>query len=170
MLGMAPGAHGGNRTGRPFTGDGGGHALFQSLYDTGFSTQAESHHIDDGLRLKDVYISNAVKCCPPKNKPVAAEYEECKPFLEQEIKRLQQLQVIVALGGEAFAQMKKYYKSLGKDISKVAFAHNASYFTDTPTLPTLVGCYHPSQYNLNTKRLTPKMLRDILYEVKEKIK
>lgn len=161
VLGLAPGAHGANRTGRPFTGDGAGAFLYRALFVIGCSNAPESVSVDDGLRLRGAYISNAVRCVPPENKPTGAEVGTCAPWLEEELALLSELRVIVALGKIAHDAFIRHAKARGV-VTRMAdhkFAHGAVH--EIPTLPTLVDTYHSSRYNVNVGTLTWPMFRDV---------
>ncbi len=165
LLGLAPGAHGANRTGRPFTGDGAGDFMYPLLHEAGFASQAEAFEMGDGLVLRDLYISNAVKCVPPENKPVAEEFNRCRPYIAEELKRLSDLRVVVALGQGAFTSYLRLLKSQGviTRLSDFPFGHGAVYRMGDG--PWLVASYHTSRYNIQTKRMTVKMFRDLLGRV-----
>ena len=157
IMGLAPAAHGGNRTGRAFTGDASGDWLVRSLHKFQFANQPHSRHREDGLRLTDVYITNAVRCAPPQNRPTAAEKETCRPWLVQELQLLTELKAVVALGRFAFDAylQTRPAAGLGNPAPKPQFGHNAAY-----TLPegvVLIGSYHPSRQNTNTGKLTEAM-------------
>ncbi|MCX6608118.1 MAG: uracil-DNA glycosylase [Acidobacteria bacterium] len=153
ILGLAPGAHGANRTGRVFTGDRSGDFLFRALHETGFANQPTSTHRDDGLALKDAWISASVRCAPPDNKPDPTEIRTCQPFLEREIKLLKNLQGVVVLGRLAF----DVYSRIAK-LPKLDFGHNLLH---SEPKPWLLCSYHPSQQNTSTGRLTREMLHDV---------
>ncbi|MFZ5823333.1 MAG: uracil-DNA glycosylase [Bacillota bacterium] len=162
ILGLAPAAHGGNRTGRMFTGDepgGSGDWLYRTLHRCGFASQPESLHRDDGLALTGAYISNVARCAPPGNKPLPAELEACRPYLEQELALLTQLKVVVVLGKIAFDAYVKLRRQQGYDLGRPAFSHGAEYRFDN--LPTLLCSYHPSRQNTNTGVLTRPMWEGI---------
>ncbi|RME37881.1 MAG: uracil-DNA glycosylase [Deltaproteobacteria bacterium] len=166
LVGLAPGAHGANRSGRPFTGDGAGDFMYPLLHRAGFASRPDAVSRDDGLVLKDLYITNAVKCLPPGNKPVAREFASCRPWLEQELTRLARLRVIVALGGDAFRSLLQLYRAAGH-IARLAdhpFGHGVVYRFDQA--PTLVGSYHTSRYNIQTGRLTEAMFLELLEQVR----
>ncbi len=160
ILGLAPAAHGANRTGRMFTGDRSGDFLYRSLHKAGFASQTESRHAGDGLRLTDAWITAAAHCAPPENKPSPAELRNCRPFLEREMEILGRVQVVVTLGKIAFDTWLNLLKSRGR-IERVAdfrFGHGVLY----PELqPALLGCYHPSQQNTSTGKLTQAMLDEV---------
>lgn len=164
ILGLAPGAHGSNRTGRPFTGDSSGYFMYPVLYKTGFANQAEATHLGDGLTLLDAYITAAVRCAPPDNKPTPLEMANCAPYLDREIDGLKNLKVIVALGRIGFDAYLNYLKRRGLLKTKAAyvFAHGARY--DMPNGTILLASYHPSNQNTQTGKLTKKMFTDIFLE------
>jgi uracil-DNA glycosylase family 4 len=155
ILGLAPGAHGANRTGRMFTGDDSGLWLYSALYRFGFATQPESTHRNDGLALIGAYIGNAARCAPPDNKPLPAEFDACRPYLAQELALLPQVKVVLALGKLAFDQYLKLRREQGYEIGRITFAHGAEYRFDG--LPALLCSYHPSRQNTNTGVLTREM-------------
>ena len=161
LLGLAPGAHGSNRTGRPFTGDGSGHFLYRVLHRAGFASQPTATHRDDGLQLIDAWITAAVRCAPPQNKPSPAEIANCSAFLDRELLALTKVQVIVALGKIAFDAYVNYLKRCGLIASKAGFnfAHGAHY--SLPDGRTLLCTYHPSLQNTNTGKLTEKMMLEV---------
>jgi uracil-DNA glycosylase family 4 len=166
LVGLAPAAHGSNRTGRMFTGDGtdgmgAGDFLMRALYNTGFVNQPYSRAPDDGLLLFDLYISAAVRCAPPDNKPLPAEIENCRPYMQRELDLLSNLRVVVALGRLAFDQMLRNYLARGVAFSsRPRFAHGA--IADAgPALPVLLASYHPSRQNTQTGVLKPYMLEEI---------
>ena len=160
ICGLAPAAHGGNRTGRVFTGDRSGDWLFAALHRAGFANQSTSRHRDDGLRLKNCYITACVRCAPPANKPTPEERDTCLAYLVEELPLLTQVRVIVCLGGFAWEGVLRALGSLGlTGQPKPRFGHGAE---ATVGCYTLLGCYHPSQQNTFTGRLTEKMLDDVL--------
>jgi uracil-DNA glycosylase family 4 len=161
ILGLAPGAHGSNRTGRPFTGDGSGHFLYRVLHKAGFASQPTSTHRDDGLELHDAYITAAVRCAPPQNKPNPVEISRCAPFLDREFAALARVKVVTVLGKIAFDAYLNYLKRQGALQSKAgfAFAHGAQY--PLPAGRIMLCAYHPSLQNTNTGKLTEKMLLDV---------
>lgn len=156
IVGLAPAAQGGNRTGRMFTGDRSGDWLYRALYRAGFANQPESVNLSDGLRLKDCYITAPVHCCPPGNKPQPSEFANCRPYLTNELKLLQNLKVIIALGKIGFDTILKEPR-LGwpAGTKKPQFGHGLAY--DLPGGLTLIGSYHPSQQNTFTGKLTEAM-------------
>ena len=160
VVGLAPAAHGGNRTGRVFTGDRSGDFLFASMFRCGFANQALSVAIDDGLVLHDAYVAAAVRCAPPANKPTPAERDECAPYLRRELELLDRIRVIVALGAfgfEAVWAALRASEEFGGElpVRRPKFAH----LLEVPCGPlTVLGSFHPSQQNTFTGRLTPEML------------
>jgi uracil-DNA glycosylase len=165
-VGLAPGAHGANRTGRMFTGDGSGEFLYSALHRAGFANQASSHHREDGLALHDIYISAVCRCAPPGNKPTPAEIDSCLPYLEREITLLSQVQVIVALGRIAFDNILRIYRQKDNPKPIPKFSH-ASVHPLGEGLPWLVASYHPSRQNTQTGRLTPSMFDQVWSLVRE---
>lgn len=163
LIGLAPGAHGANRTGRMFTGDSSGDFLYKVLYATGFASQPTSISRDDGLELRDAYISAVARCAPPGNKLALDEIRNCRPYLVRDLELLHQVQVVVALGRIAFDAYLGILRDQGKIARRSAFAfgHNAVYETG-PGQPRLIGSYHPSQQNTSTRKLTEAMLRAVL--------
>jgi uracil-DNA glycosylase family 4 len=166
VLGLAPAAHGANRTGRVFTGDRSGDFLFAALWRTGFANQPSSHRIDDGLALRDAWISAAVRCAPPANKPLPAERDACASWLGAEAALLQNVRVVVALGGFAWASALRLRAALGHPPPRPAprFGHGVAVHGDPWTL---IGCFHPSQQNTFTGRLTPAMADEVLLAARE---
>lgn len=162
VVGLAPGLHGANATGRPFTGDYAGILLYQTLYDFGFSTQPASSHRNDGLRLVDCRITNAVKCLPPANKPQTGEVRTCNRFLAKEIGDLTDGTVILALGRIAHNAI---LRALGLKQSACNFAHGAIYRLEKNRW--LVDSYHCSRYNTQTHRLTPDMFSNVFDKVRD---
>jgi len=162
ILGLAPGAHGSNRTGRMFTGDRSGNMLYKVLHKTGFASQPTSTYRGDGLSLRGIYITAAAHCAPPGNKPLPEELRNCRPYLERELELLTELRVVVALGKIAFDVYLDILKTRGAISSRspFPFGHNREYVT-APGLPRLLTSYHPSQQNTSTGKLTEKMLTDV---------
>lgn len=161
ILGLAPGAHGSNRTGRPFTGDSSGNFMYPVLHRTGFANQAKASHRGDGLILTDAYITAAVRCAPPQNKPTNEEIANCAPFLDRELDALTNVRVVVALGRIGFDAYLNYLKRRGQITTKRAyvFGHGMKY--DLPDGRILLVSYHPSNQNTNTGKLTEKMFTEI---------
>ena len=165
LLGLAPAAHGGNRTGRVFTGDASGEFLWAALHAVGLADRPSSRRADDGLTLTDAYIAAAVRCAPPLNKPTNDERDRCGPFLEREIALLERLGVVVALGQFGWDVALRALASLGHAARpKPRFGHGAE-ATIGPY--RLLGSYHPSQQNTFTGRLTPGMFRDVLERARQ---
>jgi uracil-DNA glycosylase family 4 len=171
LVGLAPAAHGANRTGRMFTGDGSGDFLMSALHRTGFANIATSRHRDDGLRLTDAYILSAVRCAPPDNKPLPEEISRCLDHLEAEVAALPRIEVVVALGRIAFDSWLLLMRRAGVVVSpRPAFGHgelvrlNAAPARRPP--PVLIGCYHPSRQNTNTGKLTPAMMEQVFQTAK----
>ena len=165
VLGLAPGAHGANRTGRPFTGDGSGNFLYPALHRAGFASQPESTHRGDGLELLDCYMTGVAYCVPPKNRPTAEELNNCRSWLVRELALLPHLQAVLALGKIAFDGYLRALRELGHDPPRLAFAHG----TDEP-LPALYASYHVSRQNTNTGRLTAEMFDEVLATIKANLK
>lgn len=160
IVGLAPGMHGANATGRPFTGDYAGLLLYQALYDFGFSNQLQSTHLDDGLLLTNCRITNAVKCLPPQNKPTGDEIKSCNPYLAKEILTLPNNAVILVLGNIAHQAVLRAY---GLKSSAAKFAHHALF--ELPDGNQLVSSYHCSRYNVQTKRLSMAMLAEVFVTI-----
>jgi len=167
IIGLAPAAHGANRTGRVFTGDRSGDFLYEQLYRAGFANQPQSKRADDGLVLKDALISAAVRCAPPANKPLPEETRNCLPYLERELDLVGPLAVL-ALGGIALNTYLDLLKRQGQIPSRAAypFSHGAS-FVLPGGLPRLFAAYHPSQQNTQTGRLTPAMFARVLKNIRK---
>jgi uracil-DNA glycosylase family 4 len=165
LVGLAPAAHGANRTGRVFTGDGvggSGDFLMAALHRAGFANLPTSRHPDDGLSLRDVFIAAAVRCAPPDNKPTPREITRCLPHLDAEIAALPRVRVVVALGKIAFDAYLQLLKQRGVGIRpRPVFGHLAAYRVAAVDR-TLIGCYHPSRQNTNTGKLTPSMMDDVM--------
>jgi uracil-DNA glycosylase family 4 len=164
ILGLAPGAHGSNRTGRPFTGDASGKFMYPVLYETGFANQPTATSRDDGLQLKDLYITASVRCVPPDNKPLPQELAECSQFLDREIAGLEKVKVVVALGKIGFDAYLNYLKRRKLLVNRGAylFKHGASY--RLPDGKVLLASYHPSNQNTQTGKLTREMFVAIFKE------
>jgi uracil-DNA glycosylase family 4 len=161
VLGLAPGAHGSNRTGRPFTGDGSGDFLYPVLYEAGFASQPKAVSRDDGMRLHDLWICSVVRCAPPGNKPTPEELRNCAPWLDEEMALLKNLRVVVCLGRIAFDGLLAWAKRAGILTSRAGydFAHAAEF-----TLPNglrVIASYHPSLQNTNTGKLTKPMFLSV---------
>jgi uracil-DNA glycosylase family 4 len=166
IVGLAPGAHGSNRTGRMFTGDRSGVFLYQALYDAGFANQPTAANPDDGLRLKNAYITAAARCAPPDNKPLPAEFLNCRPYLEREIEILRPRAVLALgkIGWDVFLAILKHRGAITGRIG-YRFAHGAE--VDFPGAGLrLFGVYHPSQQNTQTGLLTPAMYAKVLRRIR----
>jgi len=161
VVGLAPGAHGSNRTGRMFTGDASGEFLYRALYNAGFSNQPQSQTNDDPLRLKGMFISAVCRCVPPENKPTGEEINTCIGYLKQEIDMLHRLEGYIALGKIAFDTLVR----IKYNGAKFQFSHGALFTLDTN--PWLISSYHPSRQNTQTGRLTEKMFSNIWSKAKE---
>ena len=161
VLGLAPAAHGANRTGRMFTGDRSGDFLYAAMHRAGFANQPTSRDRGDGLALAGVWVSSAVKCAPPENRPAPDERDACLPFLLRELRALPDLRAIVCLGGFGWDAALRALRGLGCAIPAPAprFGHGAE--VEIAGAPTLIGSYHPSQQNTFTGRLTPAMLDEV---------
>jgi uracil-DNA glycosylase len=166
VIGLAPAAHGGNRTGRIFTGDRSGDWLFGSLYRTGFANQPTSVARDDGLELSDAYVAAAVRCAPPANKPTPRERDNCLPYLAREVRLLESVSVIVTLGSFAWDATLRVLADLGlpKRRPRPRFGHGAEVEIDRFTL---IGCFHPSQQNTFTGKLTEPMTDAVFTRARE---
>jgi uracil-DNA glycosylase family 4 len=160
VVGLAPGAHGANRTGRMFTGDGSGDFLYPALFQAGFANQPQALQRGDGLQLEDMFISAVCRCVPPGNKPKTEEIGNCLPYLEQEIDLLSRLQVIVALGRIAFDQTLRIYRWRSGERLRYKFKHGGQYQLGEGK-PWLVASYHPSRQNTQTGRLTEAMFAEV---------
>ncbi|MEE9413434.1 MAG: uracil-DNA glycosylase [Methylococcales bacterium] len=160
IVGLAPGMHGANATGRPFTGDYAGILLYEALYQFGFSNQMQSTHVNDGLQLTDCRITNAVKCLPPENKPISSEVNQCNHFLTRELGDLADGSVILALGTIAH---KAVVKAMQLRQVEYPFAHNSVHQLSAKVL---VDSYHCSRYNINTRRLTTEMFHDVFKRIR----
>jgi uracil-DNA glycosylase len=161
IVGLAPGMHGANRTGRPFTGDHAGILLYETLHRFGFASQASGLAADDGLRLLDCRITNAVKCLPPDNRPVGAEIRQCNAFLQQELRTLPRSSVVLALGGIAH---RAVVRALGAKQADYRFGHAVLHEVGGLRL---LDSYHCSRYNTNTRRLTPAMFEAVFAHARE---
>jgi len=171
LIGLAPGAHGANRTGRMFTGDSSGDFLYKALYETGFASQPSSISRDDGQKLRDAYISAVARCAPPDNKPTLEEIRNCRPYLVRDLELLKRVRVVVALGRVAFDAYLGILREQGKIERRSAFVfgHNAAHETG-PGQPLLISSYHPSQQNTSTGKLTESMLRAVFEAARARLK
>ncbi|HEY6442471.1 MAG TPA: uracil-DNA glycosylase [Candidatus Acidoferrales bacterium] len=170
ILGLAPAAHGANRTGRMFTGDRSGDFLYKALYRAGFANQPTSIRRDDGLKLHNAYISATLRCAPPANKPLPSELVNCKPYFERELKLIRP-RAVLALGGIAMRAYLLVLKQQGaiERPTEFTFRHGASYDLG-PNLPRLFVSYHPSQQNTFTGKLTEAMLANVLQDIQRFLK
>lgn len=170
IVGLAPAAHGGNRTGRMFTGDRSGDWLYRALHTAGFANHPHSISRDDGMRLRDCYITATVRCAPPGNKPLPEEFDRCRHFLVDELRLLRRVRVVVALGRIAFEGYLKACRDLGHDRPRPrpVFGHGTVY--GLPWGVTLLGSYHPSQQNTFTGRLTAPMLDAVFAKARLQLK
>ena len=162
IVGLAPGMHGANATGRPFTGDYAGILLYQTLFDLGLASSPVSEHAEDGLRLIGCRITNAVRCVPPQNKPVGSEINNCRPYLIEELEAVPPGGVLLALGKIAHDQV---IRALGLRVAAYKFAHEAVHAL--PGGLQLVDSYHCSRYNTNTRRLTPAMFESVMRRARD---
>jgi uracil-DNA glycosylase len=167
ILGLAPGAHGSNRTGRPFTGDSSGNFMYPVLHEVGFASQPTGTHQGDGLTLTNAYITAAVRCVPPQNKPTPQEAANCAPFLDREIAALPRLKIVLVLGRIAFEAYLRHLKRIGSIAGKKAFpfAHGAEYATSGGRI--LQISYHPSNQNTQTGTLTREMFLRVIWRTKK---
>jgi uracil-DNA glycosylase len=167
ILGLAPGAHGSNRTGRPFTGDGSGDFLYPVLHEAGFASQPVARSVDDGMRLRDLWITSVGRCAPPDNKPTPAELANCATWLDQELALLTGLRVVVCLGHIAWNGFLQHLRRQGHELraTDFPFRHGVEY--KMPGGITLLGSYHPSLQNTNTGRLTREMFLDIFARARQ---
>jgi uracil-DNA glycosylase family 4 len=169
ILGLAPAAHGANRTGRMFTGDRSGDFLYRHLYEAGFASQLTAVSRGDGLELRNCYITASLRCAPPQNKPRPSEARNCQPYLEAELRLLSRVRAVLVLGRIAFETYVRVLASQREDFprrSSLRFAHSVS-FSLPGGLPRLFCSYHPSQQNTQTGRLTPAMFQKVLADIRE---
>lgn len=166
LIGLAPAAHGANRTGRMFTGDRSGDFLFAALHRAGFASQPTSQHRDDGLRLQETWIAAPVRCAPPDNKPLPEEFDNCRSWLHAELNQLKRVRVVLTLGKLGHDQFLRALSERGISLrrSEYPFAHGCEY--RLPNGLYLLGCFHPSQQNTFTGRLTPAMMDSLLQRAK----
>ena len=170
IVGLAPAAHGANRTGRMFTGDRSGEFLYRALHQTGFASQASSLSRGDGLELHNAYVTAAVRCAPPGNRPSPQEIRTCRAYLQKELDLLSNLRVVVALGRIAFDAYLALLRDRGliESLAAFRFGHNQEHRTGAGQ-PLLISSYHPSQQNTSTGRLTRQMLRAVFLRVKRRL-
>lgn len=167
ILGIAPAAHGGNRTGRVFTGDSSGRFLVRALYRSGYANQPVSESIKDGLVYEDCYITAAVKCAPPGDRPTLTEFQNCSVFLDEEISMMKNLTAVLALGGLSYMAYLGHLRRMGVDVSGAKFSHGSvRRFGESPSL---WASYHPSPRNVNTGRLTEAMLTALLRRIRREV-
>jgi uracil-DNA glycosylase family 4 len=181
IIGLAPAAQGGNRTGRMFTGDRSGEWLFNALYQFGFANQPNSLRGDDDFKLDDCYITATIRCAPPKNKPLPEEIENCRPYILEEVDLLKNIKVLVPLGQIAFTQTLKSLRLKGYDVPPLSFGHGRGYSIAAPIgnglkpFPpktraiTLITTYHPSQQNTQTGKLTRPMFHKVFKMIRKKL-
>ena len=165
ILGLAPAAHGGTRTGRAFTGDKSGDFLFKCLHEAKITNQPISKHLTDGLKLNSTYITNILKCVPPEDKPIAEELDNCSNYFNTEISNLKKLKVIVTLGKVAFDNCFKFFKKKYKLNKKIHFKHGKKYLLPNDII--LIPSYHPSPRNVNTKLISKKMMINLFKKAKK---
>ena len=165
LVGLAPAAHGGNRTGRVFTGDKSSEFLYKCLYKAKISNQSYSINLNDGLKLKNAFITTALKCVPPGDKPTKIELNNCFGFFKKEIEHLKNLKIIVALGKIAFDACVDFYKANYNFNKKIKFGH--SKFYQLPNDILLIGSYHPSPRNVNTGRINERMMTNLFKKIKK---
>jgi uracil-DNA glycosylase family 4 len=165
IIGLAPAAHGANRTGRMFTGNGSGDTLTAALHRAGFASQPTSHHRDDGLQLQDAFLTALARCAPPGNRPTPDEMDNCQGFLARELALLPSARVVLTLGQIAFDRYRRLSREQGATLPRLAFHHGACYRLEPP-LPALVVSYHPSRQNTQTGRLTEEMLDEVFAQVR----
>jgi uracil-DNA glycosylase family 4 len=168
LVGLAPGAHGSNRTGRMFTGDSSGDTLYSALYRSGFANQPNAADRHDGMQLTDAFITALARCAPPGNKPVAQELTHCRRFLINEMNLLKGVKVVLALGGMAFNGYLRALREMDYQPPRLKFTHGAWYPLD-PGMPILAACYHPSRQNTQTGRLTEAMLDEVFMRIRDEL-
>lgn len=166
IVGLAPAAHGANRTGRMFTGGGSAETLMSAMQRAGFSNRSISLERGDGLEFSDAYLTAVARCAPPKNRPTAQELANCRPYLQREFELLEDLKVVLALGKMAFDGYLRMLKEMGYDLPRLKFEHGA--WHELPEgLPILAACYHPSRQNTQTGRLTQAMIDAIFLRIRD---
>jgi len=168
IVGLAPAAQGGNRTGRMFTGDRSGEWLFNALFKFGFANQPNSLRRDDDFKLNDGYITATIRCAPPQNKPLLEEIENCRPYFLKELDLLKKVKVFIPLGQIAFTQILKTLRQMGLGVPPLTFGHGKVY--PLPNGQTIITTYHPSQQNTQTGKLTRPMFHQIFKMVRNKLK
>ena len=167
IVGLAPAAQGGNRTGRMFTGDRSGEWLFRALHEFGFANQPNSARRDDGFALQDCYITATLRCAPPQNKPLPEEIENCRPYFLEELDLLKKVEIILPLGQIALTQTVKSLRLKGFEIPTLSFGHGKIY--PMPSGQTIITTYHPSQQNTQTGKLTQPMFHAIFRTIRKKL-
>ena len=167
ILGLAPGAHGSNRTGRPFTGDASGKFMYPILYRVGFASQPNAEHRGDGLKMIDCYITAAVRCAPPDNKPLPSELVNCSEYLDRELAILKNVKVVVVLGKIAFDAYLAHLRRAGKLASKTGFTFGHARSYEMPNGVTVLASYHPSNQNTATGKLTAPMFEAVFRTAKQ---
>ncbi len=180
IVGLAPAANGGNRTGRMFTGDRSGEWLFNALHKFGFANQPNSYRRDDGFALKDCYITATIRCAPPKNRPLPEEIENCRPYFLKELDLLENIEVLVPLGQIAFVQTLRSLRIMGYEVPPLAFGHGHRYLiskkkelrtpNSEPRAVSMITTYHPSQQNTQTGKLTQPMFHKIFEMVRKRLR
>jgi uracil-DNA glycosylase family 4 len=165
VIGLAPAPHGGNRTGRIFTGDESARFLMRNLFKAGFSNKPTSEHREDGLKLFNCFLTAAVKCAPPENKPTKDEFENCSQYLERELSLLENKKIVIALGQLAFSSYLEYASKINENVRGMKFKHGKLY--RFRNVPPLIACYHPSPRNTYTGKLTEKMMQKVLSKAKK---
>ena len=165
LIGLAPAAHGANRTGRMFTGNGSGDTLTAALHRAGLANQPTSHQRDDGLQLRDAFLTAVARCAPPKNKPTRDEMDNCEGYLVRELALLSSTHVVLTLGRIAFDRYRRLLQKQGATLPRLTFQHGACYRLEPP-LPALVVSYHPSRQNTQTGRLTEEMLDAVFAQIR----
>ena len=168
IIGLAPAAHGANRTGRMFTGDSSGNFLMRTLYEAGLANMPTSERADDGLSLNGTYLTAALRCAPPENKPTRTELMNCRHFLCRELNILGNAKAVLTLGRVAFEAYRYYLRESGMNVKELAFGHGSSYEVGKG-FPRIFVSYHPSRQNTQTRRLTAGMLSMVVMEMKKKI-
>lgn len=169
VVGLAPAAHGGNRTGRMFTGDGSASFLMEALYRAGFANQPTSEYVGDGLQLKAAFMTAVVRCPPPQNRPSRKELANCSSFLDRELSLLSNVRAVLTLGHVAFEGYLRRVRRKGAEIPRLHFKHGQTYWLPDG-FPVLIASYHPSRQNTQTGRLTAKMMDQALEAVKKSLK
>ena len=165
IIGLAPGAHGSNRTGRMFTGDSSGDTLFAVMHRAGFANKPMARERGDDLKLQDAFLTAVGRCAPPKNRPTAEELKNCQPYLLREIELLHRVRVVLALGQIAFDGYLRALRGPGLEIPRLKFAHGL-WHDFSPSAPSLVSCYHPSRQNTQTGRLTQEMMDAVFSRIR----